>query len=119
MDHPSIAKVFDAGTTDRGRPYFVMELVSGVKITDYCEQQQLSTTARLQLFIQVYHAIEHAHQKGVIHRDLKPSNIFVVSGGGEPLPKVNDFGIAKATEGASLTQNERRCYRTVRKGEIP
>ncbi|MDA0811127.1 MAG: serine/threonine-protein kinase, partial [Verrucomicrobia bacterium] len=77
MDHPNIAKVFDAGTTDADRPFFVMELVRGVKITDYCDQNHLSTIARLDLFIQVCHAIQHAHQKGVIHRDIKPSNILV------------------------------------------
>ena len=76
MDHPNIAKVFDAGTTETGRPYFVMELVRGIKITDYCDQNQLSTDERLDLFIQVCQAIQHAHQKGIIHRDIKPSNIL-------------------------------------------
>src|ERR1044071_4184003 len=77
MDHPNIAKVFDAGATDTGRPYFVMELVRGVKITDYCDEKSLSTQERLDLFVQVCHAVQHAHQKGIIHRDLKPSNILV------------------------------------------
>ena len=99
MDHPNIAKVLDAGTTDVGRPYFVMELVRGVKITDYCDQANLSTKERLDLFIKVCHAIQHAHQKGIIHRDIKPSNILVTLHDGVPVPKVIDFGIAKATQG--------------------
>jgi eukaryotic-like serine/threonine-protein kinase len=99
MDHPNIAKVLDAGTTDVGRPYFVMELVRGIRITDYCDQNQLSTKERLDLFIKVCHAIQHAHQKGIIHRDIKPSNILVTLHDGVPVPKVIDFGIAKATEG--------------------
>jgi eukaryotic-like serine/threonine-protein kinase len=99
MDHPNIAKVLDAGTTAQGRPYFVMELVRGIKITDYCDQNQLGTTDRLDLFIRVCHAIQHAHQKGIIHRDIKPSNILVTLHDGVPVPKVIDFGIAKATEG--------------------
>src|SRR5208282_4973807 len=99
MDHPNIAKVLDAGTTDTGRPYFVMELVRGVKITHYCDQNNLSTQERLELFIQVCRAVQHAHQKGIIHRDIKPSNILVTMNGGVPLPKVIDFGIAKATQG--------------------
>ena len=99
MDHPNIAKVFDAGTTDAGRPYFVMELVRGIKITDYCDQANLGTRERLDLFIKVCHAIQHAHQKGIIHRDIKPSNILVTLHDGVPVPKVIDFGIAKATEG--------------------
>ena len=99
MDHPNIAKVLDAGTTETGRPYFVMELVRGIKITDYCDQAQLSTKERLDLFIKVCQAIQHAHQKGIIHRDIKPSNILVTLHDGVPVPKVIDFGIAKATEG--------------------
>jgi eukaryotic-like serine/threonine-protein kinase len=99
MDHPHIAKVLDAGATETGRPYFVMELVRGIKITDYCDQHNLDTTQRLNLCIQVCHAIQHAHQKGVIHRDIKPSNILVTLHDGVPVPKVIDFGIAKATEG--------------------
>jgi len=99
MDHPNIAKVLDAGATETGRPYFVMELVRGVKITDYCDENNLSTPERLDLFIQVCRAIQHAHQKGIIHRDIKPSNILVTMNDGVPLPKVIDFGIAKATSG--------------------
>jgi WD40 repeat protein/serine/threonine protein kinase len=99
MDHPNIAKVLDAGATETGRPYFVMELVRGIKITDYCDQNNLSTRVRLDLFIQICRAVQHAHQKGIIHRDLKPSNILVTLHDGEPVPKVIDFGIAKATEG--------------------
>jgi len=96
MDHPNIAKVLDAGATDTGRPYFVMELVRGIKITDYCDQNNLSTGQRLDLFVQICHAIQHAHQKGVIHRDIKPSNILVMLADDVPVPKVIDFGIAKA-----------------------
>src|SRR5579859_1105684 len=99
MDHPNIAKVLDAGATERGRLYFVMELVRGIRITEYCDQNQLSTPERLDLFIKVCQAIQHAHQKGVIHRDIKPSNIMVTLHDGVPVPKVIDFGIAKATEG--------------------
>ncbi|HOX59984.1 MAG TPA: serine/threonine-protein kinase, partial [Candidatus Paceibacterota bacterium] len=98
MDHPNIAKVLDAGATDTGRPYFVMELVKGIKITDYCDQNHLNTKERLELFMQVCHAIQHAHQKGIIHRDIKPSNILVTLHDGVPVPKVIDFGIAKATQ---------------------
>ena len=104
MDHPNIARVLDAGATESGRPYFVMELVRGVKITEYCDQNELDTRQRLQLFIQVCQAIQHAHQKGVIHRDIKPSNILVTIIDGRPVPKVIDFGIAKAIEGR-LTDN--------------
>ncbi len=99
MDHLNIARVFDAGATKTGRPYFVMELVRGVKITDYCDQNKLDTRQRLELFIQICHAIQHAHQKGIIHRDIKPSNILVTLHDGVPVPKVIDFGIAKAMEG--------------------
>ncbi len=98
MDHPNIARVLDAGATTAGRPYFVMELVRGIRITDYCDQSNLSTAARLDLFIQVCHAIQHAHQKGIIHRDIKPSNILVSLHDGRPMPVIIDFGIAKATE---------------------
>jgi eukaryotic-like serine/threonine-protein kinase len=98
MDHPNIAKVFDAGATETGRPYFVMELVRGVRITEYCDSHHLSTEQRLNLFTQVCLAIQHAHQKGIIHRDIKPSNILVTLHDGVPVPKVIDFGIAKATE---------------------
>ena len=96
MDHPNIARVFDGGATDTGRPYFVLELVRGVRITDFCDQHQLPTVERLKLFIQVCHAIQHAHQKGIIHRDIKPSNILVSLHDDVPVPKVIDFGIAKA-----------------------
>ena len=105
MDHPNIAKVLDGGATDTGRPFFVMELVRGIKITDYCDQHNLSTAERLKLFVQVCQAVQHAHQKGIIHRDIKPSNILVaISEPGSPgTPKVIDFGIAKATTGQRLT----------------
>jgi len=96
MDHPNIAQVFDAGATETGRPYFVMELVRGVSITEYCDQNRLSTRERLELFVPVCNAVHHAHQKGIIHRDLKPSNIMVTLHDGVPVPKVIDFGIAKA-----------------------
>jgi hypothetical protein len=99
MDHPNIAKVLDAGTTETGRPFFVMELVRGIRITDYCDQNNLTMHERLGLFIKVCQAIQHAHQKGIIHRDIKPSNILVALNDGVPVPKVIDFGIAKATEG--------------------
>jgi len=98
MSHPNIARVFDAGSTETGRPYFVMELVSGMPITAYCDRYKLTTRERLELFIQVCQAVQHAHQKGVIHRDLKPSNILVIVQDGRPVPKVIDFGIAKATQ---------------------
>lgn len=98
MEHPNIAKVFDAGATERGRPYFVMELVKGVPITEYCDQVELSTRDRLALFIEVCGTVQHAHQKGIIHRDLKPSNIMVTLHEEKPVVKVIDFGIAKATE---------------------
>ena len=98
MDHPNIARVLEAGATETGRPYFVMELVRGFKITEYCDANHLDTPQRLDLFIQVCQAIQHAHQKGIIHRDIKPSNILVTLHDGVPVPKVIDFGIAKATE---------------------
>lgn len=96
MDHPNIARVFDGGMTDQGRPFFVMEYVKGVPLTEYCDQERLSLDDRLQLFIHVCHAVQHAHQKGVIHRDLKPSNILICLYDGKPVPKVIDFGLAKA-----------------------
>jgi len=102
MDHPNIARVFDAGATDRGPPYFVMELVRGMKITDFCDDNRLSVEERLDLFIQICHAIQHAHQKGIIHGDIKPSNVLVEQHDGIAVPKVIDFGISKATE-ARLT----------------
>jgi tetratricopeptide (TPR) repeat protein/tRNA A-37 threonylcarbamoyl transferase component Bud32 len=97
MDHVNIAKVLDAGSTDTGRPYFVMEYIKGVPIIEYCDQERLATKARLELFTSVCHAIQHAHQKGIIHRDIKPSNVLVTLHDGVPVPKVIDFGIAKAT----------------------
>ena len=103
MDNPNIASVFDGGATDTGRPYFVMELVKGVPITDYCDANKLSTHERLELFMQVCQAVQHAHQKGIIHRDLKPSNILVTVKDDRPVPKVIDFGVAKATQ-ARLTE---------------
>jgi serine/threonine protein kinase/tetratricopeptide (TPR) repeat protein len=96
MDHPNIAKVLDAGATDGQRPYFVMELVKGIPITKYCDREHLTPKERLQLFIQVCQAVQHAHQKGIIHRDLKPSNVLVGLYDGQPIPKVIDFGVAKA-----------------------
>jgi serine/threonine protein kinase/tetratricopeptide (TPR) repeat protein len=104
MDHPNIARVFDAGATTTGRPYFVMELVRGIKITEYCDENHLPTQERLNLFVQVCQAIQHAHQKGIIHRDIKPSNILVTVNDGVPVPKVIDFGIAKATQGRLTDQ---------------
>ena len=98
MEHPGIAQVFDAGATKFGRPYFVMEVVRGSKITSFCDEHQLTTAERITLFIEVCHAIQHAHQKGIIHRDLKPSNVLVSMHDGRPVPKVIDFGIAKATQ---------------------
>ncbi|UCD75153.1 MAG: tetratricopeptide repeat protein [Phycisphaerales bacterium] len=97
MDHPNIARVFDAGATTTGRPYFVMELVRGIPITEYCDRNNLPTEDRLKLFMQVCHAVQHAHQKGIIHRDIKPSNVMVTLHDVRPVPKIIDFGIAKAT----------------------
>jgi len=102
MDHPNIAKVLDAGTTDTGRPYFVMELVKGIPVIDFCNEWKLDTEQRLLLFAEICSAINHAHQKGIIHRDIKPSNVLVTLHGDRPVPMVIDFGIAKATE-AKLT----------------
>ena len=107
MDHPNIAKVLDGGLTDSGRPYFVMEYVKGVPITEYCDATRLSVEERLNLFVQVCSALQHAHQKGIIHRDLKPSNILVAPYDDKPVPKVIDFGLAKAMH-QSLT--ERTLY---------
>jgi serine/threonine protein kinase/tetratricopeptide (TPR) repeat protein len=98
MDHPNIARVFDAGATDTGRPYFVMELVKGISITEYCDKNDLDTQKRLELFIDVCKAVQHAHQKGIIHRDIKPSNVMITLHDGKPVPKIIDFGIAKATQ---------------------
>ena len=109
MEHPNIAKIFDAGATESGRPFFVMELVHGIKITDYCDQHSLTTEERLRLFVQVCQAVQHAHQKGVIHRDIKPSNILVSTVEGSALPVVIDFGIAKAT----TTQTDKTRFTAV------
>lgn len=98
MDHPSIAKAFDAGATEAGRPYFVMELIRGVPLTEYCDTHKLSTRQRIELFIEICQGVQHAHQKGVIHRDLKPSNLLVTIQDGKPHPKIIDFGIAKAMD---------------------
>src|SRR3954467_3672311 len=103
MDHANIARVLDAGTTGAGRPYFVMDLVKGVPITGYCDEHQLTPRQRLELFIPVCQAVQHAHQKGIIHRDLKPSNVLVALYDGKPVPKVIDFGVAKAA-GQPLTE---------------
>ncbi len=105
MDHPHIAKVFDAGTTEGGRPFFVMELVKGIPLTEYCDQHRLGLPVRLALFRQICSAVQHAHQKGIIHRDLKPTNILVESHDGEPVPKVIDFGLAKAISGMQLSDH--------------
>lgn len=98
MDHPHIARVYDAGATEKGRPFFVMEYVDGIPITHYCDQHRLNTIERLRLFLPVCEAVQHAHQKGVIHRDLKPSNVLVTEIDGHPIAKVIDFGIAKAMD---------------------
>lgn len=110
MEHPCITKVFDAGMSPHGRPFFAMELVNGESITDFCNQQRLQIQERLAIFSQVCHAVQHAHEKGVIHRDLKPSNVLVTERDGQPLPKIIDFGIAKATtaaanHGGKITKN--------------
>jgi len=99
MDHPNIARVLDGGCTETGRPFFVMEMVKGQTVTKFCDERKLSTRQRLELFIPVCQAIQHAHQKGIIHRDIKPSNILVTLHDAVPVPKIIDFGISKATEG--------------------
>ena len=97
MDHPNIARILDAGATETGRPYFVMDLVKGVPLTEYCDKNRLPARQRLDLFLQVCGAVQHAHQKGIIHRDIKPTNVMVTMHDGKPVPKVIDFGISKAT----------------------
>ena len=117
MDHPNIAKVIDAGCTERGHPFFVMELVKGVSICQYCDENRLSTKERLNLFLQVCDAVNHAHQKGIIHRDIKPSNVLVAQYDDKPVVKVIDFGVAKATNQRLTEKNAfhgNRCdYRNV------
>ena len=115
MDHPNIAKVLDGGTDDDGRPFFVMELVKGLPLTEYCDARRLSVSDRLDLFVQVCSAVQHAHQKGVIHRDLKPSNVLVTEHDGKPVPKVIDFGLAKAlgTTNVLTDQTLHTAYGTV------
>ena len=98
MDHPNIAKILDAGTTESGRPYFVMDYVRGIPVTEYCDQNELTTRERLGIFIDICQGVQHAHQKGIIHRDLKPGNVLVTQQDGKPVPKIIDFGVAKATE---------------------
>ena len=98
MNHPNVAKVFDASATETGRPYFAMEYVAGIPITEYCDKHRLNTEERLHLFMDVCHAVQHAHQKGIIHRDIKPSNVLVAVQDEKPMPKVIDFGVAKATQ---------------------
>ena len=105
MDHPHIAKLLDAGTAETGAPFFVMELVKGVPLTDYCDAHKLGIPDRLALFQLICAAVQHAHQKGIIHRDLKPTNILVESHDGRPVPKVIDFGVAKATTGMQLSEH--------------
>src|SRR5207248_6881635 len=106
MDHPNIARVLEAGTTGAGRPYFVMDLVKGVPITRYCDDHRLTPRQRLELFIPVCQAVQHAHQKGIIHRDLKPSNVLVAEYDDRPAVKVIDFGVAKATDRQSAVETE-------------
>src|SRR6516164_6666788 len=103
MEHPNIAKVFDASATDAGRPYFVMEYVPGLPITEYCDKHRLTIRQRLELFVKVCEGVQHAHQKGIIHRDLKPSNVLVEELDQKPVPKIIDFGLAKAVIGQRLT----------------
>ena len=113
MDHPNIAKVLDGGLTDRNRPFFVMEYVKGVPITDYCDSARLNVSERLALFVQVCHAVQHAHQKGIIHRDLKPSNILVAPYDDKPIPKIIDFGLAKAMHQSLTEKTLHTAYESV------
>jgi eukaryotic-like serine/threonine-protein kinase len=105
MDHPNIARVYDGGMTEQGQPFFAMELVSGQPLTDYADKEKLTTEQRLQLFVLICNAVQHAHQKGIVHRDLKPANILVTTVDGQPVPKVIDFGVAKATGGSLTNQS--------------
>ena len=98
MNHPNIARVYDAGATDAGQPYFAMELVDGIPITRYCDEQTLGVEERLAVFLQICEGVQHAHHRGIIHRDLKPSNVLVATEEGRPVPKIIDFGVARATE---------------------
>jgi len=121
MDHPNIARVVDAGMTEHGRPYFAMEYVKGIPLTEYCDQAKLSVKERLELFLPICNAVQHAHQKGIIHRDLKPSNILVCLYDGKPVPKVIDFGLAKAMHHSltGLTPTFARCCISSRwKGDL-
>jgi serine/threonine protein kinase len=123
MEHDNIARVLDAGTTDSGRPYFVMELVHGSPITQYCEERRLTLEQRLRLFVSVCRAVQHAHQKGIIHRDIKPSNVLVANQDGKDIPKIIDFGIAKATQqrrgsGDGLARPFRRSGRSSVQGAL-
>ncbi|MBZ2184121.1 MAG: serine/threonine protein kinase [Bryobacter sp.] len=104
MDHPNIARVFDAGATEKGRPFYVMEFIDGEPITSYCDRHRLNTRERLALFLPVCQALQHAHQKGILHRDIEPSNVLVATLDGKPVPKVIDFGIAKSTEQRQMEQ---------------
>jgi eukaryotic-like serine/threonine-protein kinase len=106
MDHPAIAKVFEAGATAQGQPYFVMEYVPGVSITEYCDRHRLGLDARLELFVQACDGVQHAHQKAIIHRDLKPANILVVDLDGRPAPRIIDFGLAKAVRSRRAEEND-------------
>jgi len=110
MNHPNIARVFDAGATPAGRPYFAMEYVQGIPLTQYCDQERLGLTERLRIFQQICRGVQHAHQKGVIHRDLKPSNILVQFQDGEPMPKIIDFGVAKATQQPPTDEEQRTRF---------
>ena len=113
MNHPHIAKVLDAGTTDDGHPFFAMELVNGIPITEYCDDQKLSVRERLHLFVDVCSAIQHAHQKGIIHRDIKPSNVLVTELDGKPIAKVIDFGVAKALNQSLTDHSVYTAFQTI------
>jgi serine/threonine protein kinase len=114
IDHPNIAHVYDAGTTQSDRPYFVMEYVEGMPITDYLEHHKLNLENQLELFLQISHAINYAHEKGIIHRDIKPSNILVSTKDDQAIPKIIDFGVAKALTGEAVDQQSTICPRNRR-----